>query len=269
MQEIINQPLELQNPTVQAKKKLKGLRDFKYLFLEQVLQLRTTWPFTLSLAVIFPLLILFGFSRIGGQLPDREGLIYIIAGTSVYSMVLEGIFMVSQQTVSLKQQGKFIYYASLPISKIAFVLALLFSRLLIIGLPGMLTPLILGTIFYHIRLEITLLWVLVLLPLTALSLSVVGMCLGLMFDSLEMVGLISTISTCLVFLASPVFIPINNLPLPLQVLGYLLPPTYAADAMRQVLAGAISGQFYLDLALLIGFALISCIGITKWLRWRL
>jgi ABC-2 type transport system permease protein len=133
----------------------------------------------------------------------------------------------------------------------------------------MLTPLILGVFFYNIGLEFTLLWILFLLPLTALALAVVGMCLGLMIDSLEIVGLVSTITTCLVFLASPVFIPLNNLPLPLQILGYLLPPTYAADAVRQVLAGTLTGQFYLDVAVLLSFALISCIGIARWLKWRL
>src|SRR5438132_753676 len=88
--------------------------DFKYLFLEQILQFRTSWPYTLAMTVIFPLLILFGFGRIGGVTNQPQKLVYIIAGSVVYAMVLEGCFVIAQHLNMLKREGRLLYYASLP-----------------------------------------------------------------------------------------------------------------------------------------------------------
>jgi ABC-2 type transport system permease protein len=70
-------------------------------------------------------------------------------------------------------------------------------------------------------------------------------------------------------MAAPVFIPIEALPWPLQLLGYALPPTYAADALRLVLVGTISTRFYLDIAMLLAMTVGGLAVLSRWLRWRI
>jgi ABC-2 type transport system permease protein len=133
----------------------------------------------------------------------------------------------------------------------------------------MLTPLILCPVFYSLEWQWSMSWLILLLPLTAFSLAVGGMFLGLALENQDLLNLVSTIGTCLIFLASPVFIPLEALPLPLQILSFLLPPSYAADAMRHAFAATIGWEFYADLIMLLFFAGVSSIGIHKFLRWRM
>ena len=72
----------------------------------------------------------------------------------------------------------------------------------------------------------------------------------------------------MVLFASPVMIPAKLLPLPLQWLEYLLPPTYAADALHRVLANTLDARLLLDLAVLAAFAAASLVGVAKGLPWR-
>jgi hypothetical protein len=69
-------------------------------------------------------------------------------------------------------------------------------------------------------------------------------------------------------LAAPIFIPAEALPLPLRILAYLLPPTYAADALRQALSGTISMSFFVDLAVLLVLTFTGVGVVGRRLRWR-
>ena len=69
---------------------------------------------------------------------------------------------------SMKKEGMLLYYASLPINKVAFVTAIMLSRLSV-TLPGMIAPMLFGTLIYKVDLNFNV-WILLLLPLTALAL---------------------------------------------------------------------------------------------------
>ena len=107
-----------------------------------------------------------------------------------------------------------------------------------------------------------------LLPLTALALSAIGMALGSLLNSLEMIQIIVNLLLFVLIMAAPVFIPWEALPVPFKLLGYLLPPSYAADALRRVLSGTIDVGFYVDLAILSFMTLMSFIILNRWLNWR-
>jgi ABC-2 type transport system permease protein len=247
----------------------KFLTDLKILFLEQLLQLRTIWPFTLLFSFLMPLALVFGLTRFGGGVPDKSGLIYIIAGSTVFSVSVEGIYTTSQRLSAMREAGRFTYYASLPLNKAAFLLALLLARFVLVTLPGTLTPLIAGGLLYGLELQGTLWWIVVIIPLTGFSLASVGMALGTVIRRDELVGLIANALIFLLLLASPVFIPLHLLPAPLQIMSYFLPPTYAAEAFRLCLSGQINEVFFTDILILSLFALAGFLLTNRYLRWRI
>lgn len=244
----------------------KFLADFKILWLEQVLEVRTTWYLFLIFSMVMPLAMVFGFARIGNGLSDRTSQLFIISGSAILTCTSDGIMGVAQRIGNMKKEGTLVYYASLPISKTAFILAVIFSRLPL-TLPGLLTPLVVGPLFNGAQLEFSL-WVLLLIPLTGLALSGIGMAIGSLLDSLELISIITNVLIFILLSAAPIFMPVVALPLPLQILSYFLPPSYAADALRQALGGTIGPAFYLDLFVLLLMTVVSFFVVGRWLRWR-
>jgi ABC-2 type transport system permease protein len=245
----------------------KFLVDLKYLFLEQMLEIRATWYWLLIFSLVLPLAMVFGFARIGGMTPDRARLLYVISGSAIFAATNDGLYGLAVRIGSMKQSGQLIYYMSLPISKVAFVIAVVLARL-ILTMPGMVAPILFGAWLYGIHFDLNL-WIVAVLPLTALTMSAVGMALGSLIEELELVQIIVNLLLFVLVTMAPVFTPIEALPVPLQILGYCLPPTYAADAMRHILNGEINAAFYADLVILAGMAGISFIILSRWLRWRL
>jgi len=250
--------------------RIQGLRkfgiDLKYLWLEQMLEIRTIWYWYFIFSLVLPLAMVFGFTRIGSGLTDNNSLIYIISGSAIFSVANDGLYTMAVRIGSMKKEGMLLYYASLPINKVAFVTAIMLSRLTI-TLPGMIAPMLFGSLIYKADLNFSM-WILLLLPLTALALSAIGMALGSLINSLEMIQIVVNLLMFILIMAAPVFIPWQSLPLPLKMLGYLLPPSYAADALRRVLSGTIDLSFYIDIAVLSVMTLVSFVVLNRWLNWR-
>jgi ABC-2 type transport system permease protein len=139
---------------------------------------------------------------------------------------------------------------------------------LVVSLPGILTPLFFGALIYKVDIEFSL-WIIILLPLTALALSSIGMALGLFIHSLEMIQIVVNMLLFLLVMAAPVFIPMQALPVPLQILGYLLPPSYAADALRHAMSGTIDMTFLLDCGVLLIMTAVGFYILNRWLNWRI
>jgi ABC-2 type transport system permease protein len=101
--------------------------------------------------------------------------------------------------------------------------------------------------------------------------SAIGMALGSFIDEPELIQVVVNLLLFVLVTMAPVFTftPMSALPLPLQLLGYCLPPTYAADAIRHILSGNIGPAFYTDLLVLIGMTGLSFVILSRWLRWRL
>ena len=70
-------------------------------------------------------------------------------------------------------------------------------------------------------------------------------------------------------MVAPVFIPPEALPVPLRILGYFLPPTYAAAALRAALTGTIDSTFYLNTAILFLMMIASFGVLNRWLAWQI
>jgi ABC-2 type transport system permease protein len=175
--------------------------------------------------------------------------------------------MLAQTLGEAKDRGVFLYYASLPISKANLLVAMMASKLLL-QIPGILAALVGGSLIYGFPLNPNPV-LLLIIPLSALSLSGIGAAFGLLSPSYQLTNGLSQLVLFIVMFAAPVLIPPDALPAPLQWFGWLLPPTYAADAIRRAVAGINDSRLALDLIVLGGCAVASLFGMSRGLRWRL
>src|SRR5262249_2612295 len=119
----------------------KFLVDLRYIWLEQILEVRNSWYLLLVFSLVMPVSMVFGFARIGSGLSDSAGLLRIITGAAVFAVANEGIVVLAHRVGVMKRDGMLMYYAALPISKGAFIIAILCSRLAM-TLPSMLVSII-------------------------------------------------------------------------------------------------------------------------------
>ena len=252
--------------TRRARGPRRALTEFRYLLAEQLLEVRTTWSWHLLLSVLMPAAMVFGLARIGNGLGDATSLLYIVSGAAVFAVATEGIGTLAQRIGMLRKDGMMVYYASLPIGRASFLAAMVSARLLLV-LPGLVTPVIAAILLYDADFTLSPALLPVLL-VTCLSLSAFGLAIGTLVSSQDLIVVITNLLVFVLLLAAPVLIPAESLPVALRVLGYLLPPTYAADALRQALSGQFGTAFALDMTVLVAMAALGLAVATRWIRWR-
>ncbi|MER6093894.1 ABC transporter ATP-binding protein/permease [Streptomyces bluensis] len=240
--------------------------SFKYLWFEHMLIVRTSWHVHMVFGIFMPLTMVFGFSRIGSGLSDQTSLLYIASGSGVFSIAALGTTAIAQRIGAIKAEGSMMYYASLPISKVAFVTAFVAARLLLIA-PGLVTSLLAVEVLYDIELTLspTLLFV---YPLTALPLAALGLVIGSLIDKIELISIVTYMLNFLLLLGAPLLIPLESLPVVLRVISYVMPTSYGADAIRHSVTGDIDGTFALDVAVLAVASVASLWIADRALRWR-
>ena len=101
------------------------------------------------------------------------------------------------------------------------------------------------------------------------ALSGLGALIGVLAPNQQVAGVITNLALVVVMFLSPVLAPASALPGVLQLTARLLPPTYAADALRQTLAGQVNAGVGLDLAVLLAFTVGSLYLVSAKLDWRL
>ncbi|MEU8757299.1 ATP-binding cassette domain-containing protein [Streptomyces chartreusis] len=240
--------------------------SFKYLWFEHMLIVRTSWHVHMVFGIFMPLTMVFGFSRIGSGLTDQSSLLYIASGSGVFSIAALGTTAIAQRIGAIKAEGSMMYYASLPISKVAFVTAFVAARLLLIA-PGLVTSLLAVEVLYDIKLTLspTLLFV---YPLTALPLAALGLVIGSLIDKIELISIVTYMLNFLLLLGAPLLIPLESLPVALRVISYVMPTSYGADAIRHSVTGDIDGTFALDVTVLAVASVASLWIADRALRWR-
>lgn len=245
---------------------LKGLSDFWVILTEQILVVRRYLVYFCFLHTVGPLALVYAMGHYVGFRPDNTQLIRIIAGTITFALVTAGFTSIAQRLSVMRQQGTLLYYCSLPINKASFVSALLLSRLMLL-IPSVTMPIIGGMLMYNLELHIDI-WLLLVMLVGSFSLVALGTILGLLVKSYELITLVANAFIIVMAMASPNFIPANLLPLPLQLLGWLLPSTYSSDAISYCLAGNYDSVFFFDVLVLSGIAVVGLILTSKFLKWR-
>jgi len=236
------------------------------LTLIQMTNWRWAWRSGLIVSSFIPIYLIATFGVFASS-DDRVGLSYLLTGSLMLSLLLIGLSRVSEHFAFMRAMGALDYFATLPVSRIAFVLAALIA-FLVLALPSTLATLLLGTLILHAPLNIHPLVILVL-PLICIALSGLGALIGLVGHNPDEVNNLSTLVSFVLFGFGPVIVPLERLPVFIQTLSLLSPATYAASGLRQVLLGLPDRiPLSLDVVVLFTFTVGFFCLVARRLDWR-
>lgn len=235
------------------------------LFLIELTNWRWSWRSMMTLSMIAPMLSMLGlwvFARDNGQ----TALVYILTGNVVLALMFGTIDKIQSHFMFMRLQGAFDYFATLPIRKLALLLAVVMAFFLL-NLPAVLTTLFLGAWLLKIPLAVHPLLLLVL-PICAIPMAGIGALIASVARHPAEAGSISTLVTFVFLGLGPVLIPPEQLPNSLLLLGKLSPATYAASALRQTTVGPLTSLIWLDLAVLLVWGTAVFYLVERKMDWR-
>lgn len=243
----------------------RAIGSFGDLFYIQFATIRTGWQWHFLVSSVIPLGLLL-FLRFVVPTAHTTTVMYYITGNVIVSLMFNSLAMLAGQLSWARQNKTFDFYAGLPVSRTVLILAIVAVSVLF-AIPGMLLLLLLGIVTFHLPLSPNPLAVLVFV-LAPMTLSGLGAIIGVLAPNSQIANVIANLVLVVVMFLSPVLIPVSALPGILQVTARLLPPTYAADALRQTLAGQVTGSVGVDIVVMILFSAASIYLVTAKLDWR-
>lgn len=230
------------------------------LFKAALLDIRNEWSWYLLLMIVSPLSILFFLQIIAGGLIDYNS--YIVG--SIVMTFGTGIFLSLGQTFALyKATSSMDYYLALPLSKIEIIVSLVF-RNIILSIPSMAFILLIGAFLYNVTIVIGLPLIIAIF-LTSVSLAGVGTMIGVCSKNMQIASILTQVLTPIFTYLAPVFVIQSKLPKFVLYISYLLPTTYAANAMRNALQSNTYSYDYIILTLI---SVVSLFYVSKVLDWR-
>lgn len=242
-----------------------ALRQWQIALASLLSSYRSDWFFHLFAGLILPIALIFFARGITSSL-SHEQAIFFLGGNLAISLAFGPTTFLIGKLGYAKQNREFEYWIALPMPKMVLVLAIIAVALLF-ALPGIIGTYLLGSLM--LGLPLTGGWALILLvPLSTLSLAGMGALIGSSAPNAQTANLIANLMITIVGFLSPMMIPLERLPLPLHFTAWLLPTTYIADAFRQVLAGSFNSTLLLDVLVLIASSVILLL-IAAWrIDWR-
>jgi ABC-2 type transport system permease protein len=227
--------------------------------------LRRSWPWLAVLSILMPITLTWFLSLVLG-LTDPATLRFYLAGSLVLSTALGPMSYVLQRLAWSREVREFDYFATLPVPKLLVVLVL-FVLGFVSSLPGAVAVLAAGVYGLGVAVDFNPLIPLVL-ALSSLTLCGVGALLGVWVKDGPTSSVVNQVMVVVVTFLAPVLIPAERLPTPMQWISHLLPPTYAASAVRSVLAGDVGPRLWLDIAILFAMAVGALLVVQRKLEWR-
>lgn len=235
------------------------------LLLIELTNWRWSWRSMITIATIAPLfsiLALGVFARASGE----EALGYVLTGNIVLALMFGVMGNVQSHFHFMKMMGGLDFFATLPISKYAFVLAVV-AGFLLLSLPSFFVTAYVGALILGVKLDVNPL-VLLVIPACAIPLAGIGAIVGIRGQTPQESDSVNLLITLLLAGLGPVVIPPSQLPGWLVQIGRISPATYAASALRQTLLGPVSPILFTDVLILTGFGLASFFLVGRFLDWR-
>lgn len=248
----------------------KGIRsscaELYYLLRIQYAEVRETWIWVIVMASLFPFSTLL-FMKFFLESPSPDVMMRIVSGNIIFPIIIMSINGLGNHISWSKQQGHFTFYASLPISKINFLLAFIIRGLLM-TLPSVIIMTVVGHFVFHVDIHLNL----GLIPIVLLAITGsagFGTLIGFLSPNQDMTTMITNLLMVFLNFLTPVMIDIHQLPSALQVVSYFFPTTYAADGLKQLLQGIWSTSVTIDMLALLAFTCLSVWIVVKKMDWRL
>lgn len=240
---------------------VKFLRDVWCVLEMKTLFLLRGWYWYAIRPLVFPLGVLF-WLRV--MVPGDPGVnLRILSGAIVFGVSLSTANLLTQLILQDRVLGRIKLLITMPMSKTSYAIGVLVFAAIQTS-PVVVVLLAFSSV---VDVDLELNWA--FFPLIAAALlSVTGIALMIASyaPSAEVGGIMSNLFGVVLVMVSPVFFTMDQAPLVLRLIGWVSPMRYAADGITKAISG--SGDIWLELIILMGFALVSMtMGLRK-MSWR-
>jgi ABC-2 type transport system permease protein len=232
----------------------------------QLANWRWSWRGMLLSALLIPTLSTAGLSLFIAH-SDTQTLGYVLTGNLVVSLLFGTFERVSGHFAYMRIVGRLDFFATLPITRVALILATVIA-FLVLALPSLFLTLILGALILGIHLVLSP-WLVVVIPLIGIALCGLGALIGIVVRTPEEVNSVSILATFMMIGFGPVIVPPDRLPGIVRWSSLVSPATYAASALRQTVLGRPDRiPLGIDLAVLSAFLIGSLWLVGRRMDWR-
>ncbi len=219
-----------------------------------LLSLRQGAVFVTMVQVVLTVGLVLGY---GYLIPDisETAALYVTTGAATNATVTIALVVLPQFLAQAKQEGRMDFMLTLPISREVYLLSQV-ATTMILATPGTILAVAFGAWHYDLSLDVSP-WLPVVIVLGIASLAGVGVTVVMLSSHFQVTNAITQLVIFYVVFFAPILLPKEQLPELLQTVSTVMPPTYAADAMRASLTDLPGTDLYRDLVVLSGFALVS------------
>ncbi len=158
---------------------------------------------------------------------------YIVIGTAAQSFATIGLVMLPQLVARSRDRGMFEYYLTLPISREAYILAVV-TAAAVLAFPAVVFSTVFGAWHFGIALQFDPAVFAVAL-LAVLSVAGAGVAMAVYSPHQQVTNALTQVAIFYIIFFAPVLMPKEQLPAGLQFTAHFFPPTYAADGLRATL----------------------------------
>ena len=240
---------------------VKFLRDVWCVLEMKALFAMRGWYWYAMRPLVFPLGVLFWLRVMVPDDPDINQ--RMLAGAVVFGVSLSTANMLAQLILQDRFLGRMKLLITMPMSKASYAVGVLAFA----AIQSVPVVVVLLAFSFVVNVDLALTWAFFPL-LTAALLGIAGIALMIasFAPSVEVGGIMSNLFGVVLVLVSPVFFTMDQAPLVLQLVGWVSPMRYAADGIAKSISG--DSQIWVELVVLLGFAIVSMsLGLWK-LRWR-
>lgn len=200
----------------------------------QFLMNRQLIPMIVIIQFVMTLGLILGFGYFIPDIGEVQAL-FLTVGAATQTVIMVALVMLPQKLSQEKAEGILDYFLTMPIGREAYLLAQV-TFVALMTFPGTVFAVAFGAWHYDLSMAVQPVVVLVAV-MAVLSLAGIGVAMAVLSPYEQLTNALTQLIIFWVLLFSPVMMPKDQLPWALQKLSILMPPTYAADAMRASLTG--------------------------------
>jgi ABC-2 type transport system permease protein len=215
---------------------MRALRSYTLLIRWQALRLKNMLPLAFVVQSLFAFGIVVGYPLLFPEI-DQLTVLFLATGAPAVTLITMGVVVLPQVVAQAKLEGSLEFMRSLPVPRMAYLLADLTVWLAVV-LPGVVFGVAVGAWAFDISLSISLAIAPAVL-LTVTTAAAVGYALASLLPPM-IAMLLSQVLVFAVLLFSPINYPAERLPEWLQSIHRILP----VQAMGEVVRGSLAADVF-------------------------
>ena len=193
---------------------------------------------------------------------------FLVPGILAMSLMNSGVIGLATAFVSYREKGILRRIKATPFPLSSFIAARIISQVVVAVIQAMIL-ILLGMVLFDLKIDGNMLNVIVMVTLGAVAFLSLGFVISSFARNSEAAASLSNAVTFPMLFLSGVFFPVDNAPAWLQAITQIIPLTYLADGLRDVMVGGgtLADQWINILALLIT-CIVGILLSIRFFRWE-